>query len=463
MNVSIKIPMRKQVTIFDYIGKSKLIKERFLQSDLGKIYLAIPWQKIIYALGLKVSNKGSDCTFSSQGKLALMFLKSYLNCSDKKLMEQINGNMNLKIFCGLDILQISEVANYKIISKIRVELSSLLKIDEVQKVLFNHWKPYMENLGHITMDATCYETSMRYPTDQKLLWESIEFIQKHVISFEKELGIKLARNQYKKWNKEQKNYKRKKLPRKSLRKRITRGFLNLLDRLKTDLSYLESEYKQKHPEKSFKSIYMNKRKSIEKIYEQQKALFNENVKPKDRIVSISKPYIRPIVRGKERKKVEFGAKLNKFQIDRISFIEKISFDNFNEGCNYISSIEKSEDLTGEKVKIVGADAIYSKNSNRIYVKEKGIKTDFVRKGKAGKDEVPRKKLSLMISKERGSSLEGSFGKDKENYGLREVKAKKKETEILWIFFGIHTGNALEIGRRLHIKYEEYRKLLKRTG
>ena len=38
----------------------------------------------------------------------------------------------------------------------------------------------------------------------------------------------------------------------------------------------------------------------------------------DRIVSVSKPYIRPIVRGKETKSVEFGAKCNNMLIDGIS-------------------------------------------------------------------------------------------------------------------------------------------------
>ena len=50
----------------------------------------------------------------------------------------------------------------------------------------------------------------------------------------------------------------------------------------------------------------------------------------NRIVSVSKPYIRPIVRGKETKTVEFGAKCNNILIDGISFIEKLSFNAFNE-------------------------------------------------------------------------------------------------------------------------------------
>jgi len=45
-------------------------------------------------------------------------------------------------------------------------------------------------------------------------------------------------------------------------------------------------------------------------------------------------------------------------------------------------------------------------------------------------------------------LEGSFGKEKEYYHLKKIKVKTKKTEILWIFFGIHTANCLEIGRRM---------------
>lgn len=51
---------------------------------------------------------------------------------------------------------------------------------------------------------------------------------------------------------------------------------------------------------------------------------------KDRIVSISKPYVRPIVKGKEVKRVKFRAKCNNILIDGLSFIEKLSFNAFNE-------------------------------------------------------------------------------------------------------------------------------------
>ncbi len=148
------------------------------------------------------------------------------------------------------------------------------------------------------------------------------------------------------------------------------------------------------------------------------------------------------------KSVEFGAKVNKVLIDGIAFVEHISFDAFNEGVRFKQSIEKTQTLSHKKVKVAGSDAIYATNENRKYATSNGIKTDFKAKGPKPQDYKQQQRLKSAITKERASRLEGSFGKDKEHYNLRKVKAKTKENEILWIFFGIHTGNALEIGRRM---------------
>ncbi len=84
-------------------------------------------------------------------------------------------------------------------------------------------------------------------------------------------------------------------------------------------------------------------------------------------------YVRPIVRGKGIKSVEFGAKVNNIQIDDISFIEHLSFKAFNEGIRL-------------KVRCLAADSIYANNANRKFCTRYGISTSFVRKGRAAKDE-----------------------------------------------------------------------------
>jgi len=191
-------------------------------------------------------------------------------------------------------------------------------------------------------------------------------------------------------------------------------------------------------------IPYNKRK----IHRQQQHLFTTKKSPKNRIVSICKSYIRPIVRGKEKKPVEFGAKVNKIQINGINFIEHISFNAFHEGNRFSQSLARAQKLTQKKVSRVGADAIYATNRNRKLATGLGIRTDFVRKGRAGKNEEERKKIAAEIRTERATRLEGSFGNEKEHYHLKKIKARTAKTEILWIFFGIHTANALTIGERM---------------
>ena len=73
------------------------------------------------------------------------------------------------------------------------------------------------------------------------------------------------------------------------------------------------------------------------------------------------------MRGKENKRVEFGAKVNNIQIDGISFIEHHSFEAFNEGVRLKQCIEYQKELTGIDVREIGADTIYANNENRTLV------------------------------------------------------------------------------------------------
>ena len=76
----------------------------------------------------------------------------------------------------------------------------------------------------------------------------------------------------------------------------------------------------------------------------------EGRKVSDRIVSIDRHYVRPIVRGKETKSVEFGAKVNNIQIDGISFIEHLSFKAFNEGIRLKDCIRMQQKLMNVRVR-----------------------------------------------------------------------------------------------------------------
>ena len=139
---------------------------------------------------------------------------------------------------------------------------------------------------------------------------------------------------------------------------------------------------------------------------------------------------------------EYGAKVNNIQIDGISFIEHLSFKAFNEGIRLKDCIRMLQKLMNVRVKRVAADSLYANNANRKFCTKYGISTSFVRKGRAAQDEPLRKVLRSELSKERATRLEGSFGTQKQHYSLARIKARNRNTEILWIFFGIHTANAI---------------------
>jgi len=280
------------------------------------------------------------------------------------------------------------------------------------------------------------------------LYEAVEWSYAQMKRIGKEVKVKLIRTKYLKWLKRYVSYSKMRKKRKKKRKALKRSLIRLLDKINRQLDYLENEY----PSLRFTVRYRRRRATIKKLYEQQCEMFLEQKRSiKDRIVSIDKPHVRPIVRGKEKKPVEFGAKVHKLQIDGVSFIEHLSFDAFNEGTRLKKTIFKAQRLTHRKVKLLGADAIYATNANRKFLTRNGIKTDFKPKGRPSKHRKQQEQIAKMITKERVSRLEGSFGTDKEHFLLKRNLARTKETEILMIFFGIHTSNALKIGRRIDRK------------
>lgn len=441
-------PFQTLLPLINYREKFHLYYQQFLKTDLGKIYIAIPWFKLQRAWKIHNPKKGPISTFNPRSKIALMFLKNYTQTSDKKLMEQINGNINYQFFLGLHLGVGNLLKDPKMISRIRVELAENFDLNGTQKKLFEHWKSEMQVLQKCTMDATCYESNIRYPTDQKLLWESAFWSYNQLKKSTKALQIKRPNLKYSTLKRRYQIYSKKRRKPRKERRAITKSLLHFLDKINIILDQIARRSIFDKPVDLFiNKQYIQKRTTIKKIYEQQVALFNLEESPKNRIVSLAKPYLRPIIRGKEKKPAEFGAKVHKIQIDGINFIEHMSYDAFHEGIRFQDGIELATRLTGEKLKYVGGDGLYANNANRKYATTMGIQTDFVLKGKAGKFEFERKAVAKALRKERSTRLEGSFGNEKTHYMLSRIKARTAKTELLWIFFGIHTANALEIGRR----------------
>lgn len=412
---------------------------RFLQSEIGKMYLTIPWDELVSHFKIKENRKGPTRIFSPRGMIALMILKAYVGCSDRQLIEHLNGNINFQLFCDL-LLQEELLTNFKIVSQIRTQLSKELNIYEAQKILAKHWKSMIEHPNVMLTDATCYETSMRYPTNVKLLWESVDWCYGQLKTVCKYLKIRTPRTKYLKQKDRYNNYSRKRKKSKKERTVLTRSLLHLLNKLLYELESLEKDHGQDFamPERYYRQV-----KVITKVLAQQNQMFETGESIPDRIVSLSKAYIRPIVRGKEVKPVEFGAKVNMIQFGGINFIEHLSFNAFHEGIRLKQSIRYGRELVG-KITHLSGDDIYATNDNRTYCKKENIVHGFKRKGRAGKHEEHRKILHSVLRKERATRMEGSFGTEKEHYSLKKIKARTQKNEELWIFFGVHTANAVRI-------------------
>ena len=425
-----------------------LFRITFENSELGRMKHLLPLHEMAVNFGL-VSNhperkRGPKPFFSPEGKVALMFLKMYTQLSAPKLLEQLNGNVHYQIFCDISINPLRPLMNYKLIDDIASELSDKLKIQQQQDILAEAWKPYMKDIDTFYTDAACYESDMRYPTDQKLLWECIEKSYSMMCAMTQRLGIHRPRTKYLDVEKANMGYVKQRKHSKSQQRKLTRRLIHLLGKILGEIRKMMRE----HDGEELMTIReLSTLDIITKVYRQQKNHFNNNDLREsipDRIVSISKPYVRPIVRGKEVKNVEFGAKCNNILVDGISFIEKLSFNAFSEGTR----LEHCISLFRVDAKKIGGDTGYAGTSNRDLCKELGIQTSFVKRGRPSAEKNEKDFVRQELARVRATVMEGSFGTQKEHYAMRRIKARKKKTEILYIFFGIHTANVVHLAERL---------------
>ena len=166
---------------------------------------------------------------------------------------------------------------------------------------------------------------------------------------------------------------------------------------------------------------------LDKVYDQQKYMFDHKVHTiENRIVSISQPYIRPIVRGKSKAQVEFGAKLGLSIVDGFGRIEKISFEAYNESEVLADVVERYKQRTGHYPKRILADKIYRNRNNLAYCKERNIRLSGPALGRPRKDAVIDKKAEYRDNADR-VEVERAFSLAKGSYGLGLIRTKLEET------------------------------------
>jgi transposase, IS5 family len=423
-----------------------LINERFAQTDLGQLYLSIPFDALSSTIAVpksSISGKGCKPWFDVKGGLALQFLKHYLGLSDELLIERINTDWSMQLFCGIQLKPTEVIKDTNLPSYWRGYIGQSLDIKAMQEQFVASWKPYLNDTNFSSEDATCYESRISFPTPAKLIWDCCNKTYNSYNAIKKQLKQRISRCNYARRKKEFLSYQKTKKKTKKAEKKLIKKLLKFLLRL---LDLHKQVVEQNTVSLSLKQ--QAQMLTITKVYEQQHSKVYGHVdKIDDRIVSLSKPYIRPIVRGKETKAVEFGAKVNKLQVDGISFIEHFSYDAFNEGTRLKNCIDLHQQLFG-RCTHHSADKIYATNANRTHCTSKKIVTNFEPKGKQKAAHVEQSKtMRAILNKDRGTRLEGSFGNEKNHYQLQKVNARNAITEKCWIFFGMMTANASIITNR----------------
>ncbi len=465
-----------------------------------KLSKLIPWDKIVGLYDSHFKSVEGRPPINGRIVLGAVIIKHLLNLSDRETILQIQENVFLQYFLGYSsftneapfvpslFVEIRERLSLDILSSINdiviahsfektkdPSITDLAKNDDdiptqlpsntntaeqrvvTETILSNPKKEehtLVPNQGKLLMDATVAPQNITFPTDLKLLHaarkKSEELIDK---LYKKDIhGIEKVRTYREIARKDFLNAVRKKA---KSGKEIYKANGTQIRYLKrnlqhiTDLLLAYKTQKIKQPLHQSNIAYLE---TLELVYQQQHTMHSTHTNRIDnRIVNIHQPHVRPIVRGKEGKKVEFGSKLQVCLVNGFTHLDRLSWDNFNEGKMLQESVALYQKKYGFYPAEVLADQIYCNRDNRSWLKEKGIKLLAKPLGRPSKEA-----LLNPISPGERNPIEGKFGQAKVGYGLDNISAKLKTTSESWIAAIVLVLNLVNL-TRLNL-LELYQKL-----
>ena len=447
-----------------------------------KMAQSIPWDKIVNHYDKIFQSAEGRPPISGRVILGALMIKHIENLSDRATIQHIQENMFMQYFLGYSSFTNEEPFSDTLFVEIRKRLSLelLSKINDVialhclgennnkQEPRFSDnpenkdntpsdpadsasttnkasgeqtpksntdtstihlstiEKQVPSNKGRLITDATVAPQNITYPTDLKLLnaareksEELIDLLYNCLLHGDtkprtyRAIARKYFLNTAKKKGK--------------TKKEIYKANGRQLRFLKRNLAHIEMLLKAYviFPLKPREQKYLM---VLHTVYEQQEQMHRtRSNRIDDRIVNIHQPHVRPIVRGKEKAKVEFGAKLQVSIVKGFTFIDHLSWDAFNEGQYLKTSVENYKSRFGFYPKDVLADQIYCNRENRRWLKALSIKLIAKPLGRPSS-----KAVAVHLSPGERNPIEGKFGQAKIAYGLDNIKAKLKQTSQSWI-------------------------------
>ncbi len=421
-----------------------------LRSDNRWVILSqqIPWQQIEqeYACHFEGSDTG---TVAKPARLALgaLIIKERLGLTDRETVMQIQENPYLQYFLGFPEYTDEPPFDHSLMVHFRkrFDKESLAKINEaiVLKATSSQEKQKAQETssnddqspppqGKLLMDATCTPADITYPTDLKLLNEAREKTEEIIDAMHAPfIGKRKKPRTYR--QRARQDFLAVAKQKKPLFRKIRQAIRKQLGYVGRNLKTIDQMASEGLLKLLGRRLYRLLLVSQE-VYRQQFWMYHHKCHSiSDRIVSLYQPHVRPIVRGKAKSPVEFGAKISVSLVDGMSFVDTLSWDAFNESGDLIMQIKAYRQRFGCYPKSVHADKIYRTRNNRRFCQEHGIRLSGPPLGRPKQvTETNKKALAQMRRQQRQderdrNAIEGKFGQGKRRFSLSRIMAKLAET------------------------------------
>ena len=400
----------------------------------------IPWLEIEHRYAALFTNRKGNVAKPLRLALGACIIQAEYGYSDEETALQIQENPYLQYFCGYPgyddeklpfdpslMVYFRKRLTPEVLGEINEMIVREAKARQAKEIKSedhddsDHDSGQDGNSGTMIVDATCAPSNIRYPQDVSLLNEARENAEKLLDVLHDPTDGKKPRTYRKRARKDYLKYTR---CRKHTAKMTRKAIGKQLAYLRRDLDAIDGKLSLG---KSLTTRQMEHLDTICTIYEQQKYMYdNHTHSVPDRIVSVSQPFVRPIVRGKAGKPVEFGAKLDISVVDGWTRLECCSFDAYNEAGNLQAMVERFRAREGHYPSRILADKIYRNRENLSYCKERGIRLSGPALGRPRKGDIRDKAQDYLDECER-VEVERRFSLAKRKCGMGLVTAKLQET------------------------------------
>lgn len=402
----------------------------------------MPWEEIegIYEESHR-KRTGRPCK-DSRLITGLLIVKHTKRVSDRDVVKELHENPYVQYFCGYEQLVTSKEIHASTLSKARGRLGAKYFEKVEEEIIRLLVREKVIKKKELMVDATVYPANVRYPTDTGLLEDTRQWLVKGIKELVRMGGIRKTIRTY--CRKARGVYVQFQRKRKKKFREIRRARKRMLQYARRNLKQIRWVLRRVKPKDLFDVIRREEikkgLKTIEKILEQQWEMYRKNLRGiKDRIVSLHKPNVRPIVRGKDGREVEFGPKSVVAYVDGYVFLDKQEFDAFHEGVALKESLDKHKERFGEEAEIFVGDKIYGTRENREMLKVRGIRGGLVPLGR--RSEMTEKEEKWVRKKQRERNrIEGGIGTSKTRYGLSRLLSRLPDGEEIVTRLGLMSMN-----------------------